>query len=124
MAGSDWKLLLEDLAARREAARAMGGTERLERHRAGGRLDARQRIDHLFDPGTFVELGSLVGSVHRGVTPPTPADGLVAGHGLIDGRPVLGPRRTSRSWAVRSVSAQRPSASGSPSSRGRSVCHS
>jgi acetyl-CoA carboxylase carboxyltransferase component len=89
MAGSDWKPLLEDLAARREAARAMGGPERLERHRAGGRLDARQRIERLFDPGTFVELGSLVGSVHRGVTPSTPADGLVAGHGLVDGRAVL-----------------------------------
>ena len=89
MAGSAWKPLLEDLAARREAARAMGGPERLERQHGRGRLDARQRIERLFDPGTFVELGALVGAVQRGVTPPTPADGLVAGHGLVDGRPVL-----------------------------------
>jgi acetyl-CoA carboxylase carboxyltransferase component len=89
MAGSDWKPLLEDLVARREAARAMGGPERLERQHAGGRLDARQRIERLFDAGTFVELGVHVGAVHRGVTPSTPADGLVAGHGLVDGRPVL-----------------------------------
>ncbi|MBM3671751.1 MAG: acetyl-CoA carboxylase carboxyltransferase subunit [Actinobacteria bacterium] len=67
----------------------MGGAERLDRHRAGGRLDARQRIDALFDPGTFVELGTLVGSVQRGVVPPVPADALVAGHGLVQGRPVL-----------------------------------
>jgi methylmalonyl-CoA decarboxylase subunit alpha len=86
---TDWDPLLKDLQKRRETARAMGGTERLERHRAGGRLDARARVERLLDTGTFVELGALVGSVHRGVVPPVPADGLVAGHGLIDGRPVL-----------------------------------
>jgi acetyl-CoA carboxylase carboxyltransferase component len=86
---SDWDPLLEDLALRRDAARAMGGADKLERQRAGGRLDARARIARLLDSDTFVELGTLVGSVHRGVTPPAPADGLVAGHGLIDGRPVL-----------------------------------
>src|SRR5919106_1416533 len=86
---TDWDPLLKDLQHRRDTARAMGGTERLEQHRAGGRLDARARVDRLLDPGTFVELGALVGSVHRGVVPPVPADGLVAGHGLIDGRPVL-----------------------------------
>ncbi|HEY6319569.1 MAG TPA: carboxyl transferase domain-containing protein, partial [Acidimicrobiia bacterium] len=86
---TDWEPLLDDLAARRDAARAMGGPERLEAHRRGGRLDARARLDALFDADTFVELGTLVGSVHRGVTPPVPADGLVAGHGLVDGRPVL-----------------------------------
>ena len=48
------------------AARAMGGPERLERQRTGGRLDARARVELLVDPGTFVELGTLVGSVHRG----------------------------------------------------------
>jgi acetyl-CoA carboxylase carboxyltransferase component len=86
---TDWDPLLKDLQRRRDTARAMGGTERLEQHRSGGRLDARARVERLLDPGTFVELGALVGSVHRGVVPPVPADGLVAGHGLIDGRPVL-----------------------------------
>jgi methylmalonyl-CoA decarboxylase subunit alpha len=86
---SDWDELLKDLRQRRDTARAMGGTDRLQQHRRGGRLDARARVDRLLDPGSFVELGTLVGSVHRGVVPPVPADGLVAGHGLIDGRPVL-----------------------------------
>jgi methylmalonyl-CoA decarboxylase subunit alpha len=86
---TDWEPLLKDLQHRRDAARAMGGAERLERHRAGGRLDARARVERLLDAGTFVELGVLVGSVHRGVVPPVPSDALVAGHGLIDGRPVL-----------------------------------
>ncbi|MGI8795018.1 MAG: acyl-CoA carboxylase subunit beta [Acidimicrobiia bacterium] len=67
----------------------MGGAERLERQRTGGRLDARARIEELLDPGTFVALGALVGSLQRGATPPAPADGLVAGHGTIEGRPVL-----------------------------------
>ena len=86
---SDWDPLLEDLALRRAAATAMGGEERLARQRADGRLDARARVERLLDPDSFVELGALVGSVQRGMSPPAPADGLIAGHGAIDGRPVL-----------------------------------
>ena len=86
---SDWDELLKDLQARRDTARAMGGPERLEQHRGDGRLDARARVERLLDEDTFVELGTLVGSVHRGVVPPVPADGLIAGHGLVDARPVL-----------------------------------
>ncbi|MCU1458607.1 MAG: acetyl-CoA carboxylase carboxyltransferase subunit [Actinomycetia bacterium] len=85
----DWQPLLRDLEARRGDARAMGGAERIEARRESGRLNARERIDALLDPGSFVELGALVGAVHRGVTPPAPADGLVGGHGLIDGRRVV-----------------------------------
>jgi acetyl-CoA carboxylase carboxyltransferase component len=61
----------------------MGGDERLQKHRAGGRLDARARIDHLLDPGTFQELGTLVGGEEA------PADAVVTGSGHIDGRPVM-----------------------------------
>jgi len=89
MSGSEWDALLGDLKLRKQAATAMGGPDRIEHHRRDGRLDARARVEMLLDPGTFTEIGALVGSVHRGVTPPIPADGLVAGHGLIDGRPVL-----------------------------------
>jgi acetyl-CoA carboxylase carboxyltransferase component len=59
----------------------MGGDERLARHRAASKLDARARVDHLLDPGSFRELGTLVGAV--------PADAIVAGAGRIDGRPVM-----------------------------------
>jgi methylmalonyl-CoA decarboxylase subunit alpha len=86
---TDWNDLRKDLQERRATARAMGGSDRLDQHRRGDRLDARARVDRLLDPDTFVELGALVGSVHRGVVPPVPADGLIAGHGLIAGRPVL-----------------------------------
>jgi acetyl-CoA carboxylase carboxyltransferase component len=76
-----WGPTLDDLAERRASARAMGGDERLGRHRASGRLDARARVEHLLDRGTFREIGTLVGDV--------PADAFVAGMGRIDGRPVL-----------------------------------
>jgi len=76
-----WKPLLDDLRERRRIARAMGGSEKLARRRDVGGLDARARIAHLLDPGSFVEIGTLVGSV--------PADGLVAGSGTIDGRHVM-----------------------------------
>ena len=56
-----WEEVLEQLAQRRVASRAMGGEERLTKHRGAGKLDARARIDHLLDPGSFQELGTLVG---------------------------------------------------------------
>ncbi len=76
-----WGPILADLTRRRQEARAMGGEERLARHRATGKLDARGRVEYLLDPGSFRELGTLVGDV--------PADGIVAGAGLVDGRPVM-----------------------------------
>jgi len=79
----DWDPLLRDLEQRRAAARAMGGPERLGRQHAAGRLDARQRVERLLDPGSFQELGTLVGGAAA------PADALVAGFGRIEDRPVL-----------------------------------
>ncbi len=76
-----WGPTLADLDNRRTAARVMGGDERLARHRAAGKLDARARVECLLDPGSFQEIGTLVGEV--------PADALVAGSGMIDGRPVM-----------------------------------
>ena len=90
---SDWTPILAELDRRRVAARAMGGAERLAAQNAAGKLDARARAKLLFDPGTFVELGTLAGAVGAWSAEtdglPPPADGLVAGSGLIDGRPVL-----------------------------------
>ncbi len=86
---TEWDPLLEDLAIRRRAAEAMGGPDGLARQHERGRLDARQRVARLLDPGSFRELGVQVGSVGRGMTPATPADALVAGHGTIAARPVL-----------------------------------
>ncbi|GFG75211.1 acyl-CoA carboxylase subunit beta [Mycobacterium botniense] len=78
----DWEATLDDLHRRREHARAMGGPERLAKHREQGKLDARARIDRLLDPGTFRELGTLVGGE-------VAADAIVAGSGRINGSPVM-----------------------------------
>ena len=83
MSDEGWKPLLEDLERRVAVAQAMGGAERLARQRSGGRLDARQRVAALLDAGSFREIGALVGGEAL------PADAFVAGHGSIDGRPVL-----------------------------------
>jgi methylmalonyl-CoA decarboxylase subunit alpha len=85
----DWGPLLDDLEARQRAARAMGGPERVERQHALGKLTARERVERLFDPGTFVELGALVGTSPRSGVDTIPADGFVAGMGHVDGRAVL-----------------------------------
>jgi acetyl-CoA carboxylase carboxyltransferase component len=85
----DWGPLLDDLEARQRAAREMGGAERVDRQHAKGKLTARERVARLFDPGTFVELGALVGTSPRSGVDTIPADGFVAGTGRIDGRPVL-----------------------------------
>jgi len=60
-ASGEWEPLLSDLERRREVARAMGGAAKLEARRGGGRLDARERVEVLCDPGSFRELGTLVG---------------------------------------------------------------
>jgi propionyl-CoA carboxylase beta chain len=80
--------LLEDLERRAELG---GGQSRIERQHASGKLTAHERIDLLFDPGTFEEVDKLV--THRCLDfglgdQVVPGDGVVAGHGLIDGRQV------------------------------------
>ena len=56
-----WEPELEELRRREALAREMGGEERVERQHARGRLTVRERIERLFDPGTFHETGALAG---------------------------------------------------------------
>jgi propionyl-CoA carboxylase beta chain len=79
---------LEELERRAEEG---GGEERLRRHHEAGKLTARERIDLLFDVGTFQEVDKLV--THRcrdfGMADQViPGDGVVAGQGRVDGRVV------------------------------------
>ncbi len=79
------------LAELERLAELGGGEERLRRQREAGKLTARERVDLLFDPGTFEEVDKLV--THRcrdfGLGDELiPGDGVVAGHGRVDGRPV------------------------------------
>ena len=83
---------LETMHARYAAARNGGGEERVAKQHAAGKLTARERIETLLDPGSFEEMDALV--VHRcndfGMDAQRiPGDGVVTGHGRIDGRPVF-----------------------------------
>lgn len=80
---------LKLLRAREDVARQMGGKEKIARREATGVLNARSRLDALLDPGSFSENGLLgVSTVFDEDREKTPADGKVAGFGLIDNRMV------------------------------------
>jgi propionyl-CoA carboxylase beta chain len=81
----------KDLAELERLAELGGGAERLRRQHEAGKLTVRERIDLLFDPGSFEEVDKLV--THRcrdfGMADQViPGDGVVAGHGRVGGRPV------------------------------------
>jgi len=66
-----------------------GGQKWVDRQRSLGKLLARERIECLVDPGTFMELGSIVQSTSvriDGKTIYSPCDGAIIGHGRVDGR--------------------------------------
>jgi acetyl-CoA carboxylase carboxyltransferase component len=84
---------IEELRGRRARNLRMGGPERVARQHERGKLTVRERLDLLFDAGSFQEFGLLAHQQPmRGndVAAPdqTPADGVVTGHGLVDGRQV------------------------------------
>ena len=85
----DWGPLLIELEQRRRLALSMGGEKKINQRALRGLLNARERIGALLDAGSFVELGSLVGASAQPGQASNPADGMVAGTGRIDGRPVL-----------------------------------
>src|ERR1051326_7841001 len=83
---------LERLVERKRKAEEGGGAARVERQHEAGKRTARERIDFLLDEGTFEEFDQLV--VHRsrdfGLDKQLyPGDGVVTGHGLVDGRRVF-----------------------------------
>ncbi len=80
---------LAELEERRRRAEEGGGPERVARQHERGKLTARERLDLLLDPGSFVELDRFVehrctdfGLAERKI----PGDGVVTGHGRVDGR--------------------------------------
>ena len=80
---TEWAEDLAELAQRRGDALRMGGAEAIEKWRVAGRMNARERIDALVDPGSFQEMGTLAGKGHydaagklQSVTPSTQVMGL------------------------------------------------
>ncbi len=80
--------VLKQLEEKNAEALAMGGAEKLAQRKAEGHLNARERIDYLIDPGTFVESGRYARAIREEVRHKTPADGKVAGFARIAGREV------------------------------------
>src|SRR5436190_12372373 len=83
---------LELLKEKSQAAEKGGGEKRLQKQRASGKMTARERIDFFLDEGSFEEFDKFV--VHRSTDfgleeQKYPGDGVVTGHGLIDGREVF-----------------------------------
>ena len=75
-----------EFAAREATALAMGGPAKLERRRAAGLLNARERLAKLVDEGSFIESGRFTTSTNPPDREKSPCDGKIAGFGRIDGR--------------------------------------
>ena len=86
------KSKIEILKEKSLGAEEGGGQARLDKQRAGGKMTARERIEFFLDEGSFEEFDKFV--VHRSTDfglerQLYPGDGVVTGHGLVDGREVF-----------------------------------
>ncbi len=89
---SKTKSKIEVLKERSRAAEEGGGKARLDKQKASGKLTARERVDFFLDEGTFEEFDKFV--IHRSTDfgmeeQKFPGDGVITGHGLVDGREVF-----------------------------------
>lgn len=83
---------IEQLKQKREEVLALGGEARVAKQHGKGKLTARERIDLLFDKGTFREIDMFVKhrSVNFGLKKENiPSDGVIVGHGKVNGRTVF-----------------------------------
>ena len=83
---------IKELEKRNREAELGGGQKRIDQQHAKGKMTARERLDYLLDKGSFQEIDKFV--VHRchdfGMEKKKIAgDGVVTGHGTINGRPVF-----------------------------------
>jgi acetyl-CoA carboxylase carboxyltransferase component len=83
--------LIKKYQAEREKVKTMDPKAMEKRHK-GGQWTARERIEYFFDPGTFTEIGLFV--KHRTTNfgmdkKEVPAEGVITGYGLVNGRPVV-----------------------------------
>ena len=86
-----WRTEIARLEQREAQARAAGGEERLAAQRRAGKLTARERIEALLDPASFVELGMFAEHQCRDFGmegKKFPGDGVITGYGTLAGRSV------------------------------------
>lgn len=89
---SPLQMRLNELEKRNEGAMQGGGAARIAKHKQGGRLTARERLDILLDPGSFVEMDRFVShrSTNFGMDKNiVPGDGVVTGYGRVNGKLVF-----------------------------------
>jgi propionyl-CoA carboxylase beta chain len=89
---SEWKEKIEALQKHRETVMAGGGLDRIAKQHSSGKLTARERMEALFDDGTFVEINDMITSraIDFGMDKKKrPGDGVVTGYGYIHGRIVF-----------------------------------
>ncbi|MBI5594335.1 MAG: carboxyl transferase [Deltaproteobacteria bacterium] len=79
---------LQEFARRREHALEMGGAAKVAQHHGRGKWTARERIERLLDPESFLEVGRFNRSDILEMAEKTPADSKICGYGTIDGRQV------------------------------------
>ena len=87
-----WKERLSALDKRRKRILQAGGQDRIEKQHKSGKLTARERIEMLFDPGTFVEVDNFIESRidDFGLDKKrVPGDGVGTGYGEIGGKTVF-----------------------------------
>ena len=85
------KKMMDGLKVRREKVIASGGEDKIAKRHEKGLLTARERLEAFFDEGSFQEFGMHVTQNYNmfdGLGKASPADGLVSGIGLVQGRPV------------------------------------
>lgn len=87
-----WEKEVDEIVRRRVLARGMGGPQKLARQKAEGKLNVRERIDALVDPGSFHEIAALTAFTtygdDGGLETLSPVN-FVAGTGRLDGRKVV-----------------------------------
>jgi len=79
---------INELYERREKAMKMGGERRVAKQHARGRLTARERVEALLDPGSFLELGMLAHADIPELEELSAADGRVCGTGTVNSRKI------------------------------------
>ncbi len=87
-----WLDSIDELNKRRQASAEAGGADRIARQHASGKLTARERMEALFDDGTFTEIGDMISSRAADFDmdkKKKPGDGVVTGYGKIHGRPAF-----------------------------------
>jgi propionyl-CoA carboxylase beta chain len=89
MISETMKLKIDELERRNDQAFAGGGSDKIAKHKKDGRLTARERLDVLLDPGSFIETDRFV--THRCINfgmekIKVPGDGVITGYGRINGK--------------------------------------